>query len=127
MDCGEAMLEQIARLRADGARIAIDDFGSGSSSLARLRSLPFDTVKIDASLIAGIDRDHRARDIAQAVIGLIHSLGAQAVAEGVETPAQLDLLRAMGCDAAQGYAMAPPMTEDDCRAWLSKTHDRIVA
>ena len=127
MDCGPAMLEQIAKLRAAGARIAIDDFGSGSSSLTRLRSLPFDTVKLDASLVAGIDRDGRARDIAQAVIGLIHSLGAQAVAEGVETLAQLDLLRAMGCDAAQGYVIAPPMTEADCRVWLSKTRDRMVA
>ena len=121
------MLEQIAKLRANGARIAIDDFGSGSSSLTRLRSLPFDTVKLDASLVTGIDRDGRARDIAQAVIGLIHSLGAQAVAEGVETLAQLDFLRAMGCDAAQGYAIAPPMTEADCRVWLSKTRDRMVA
>ena len=127
MNCGPAMLEQIAKLRADGARIAIDDFGSGSSSLTRLRSLPFDTVKLDASLVTGIDRDGRARDIAQAVIGLIHSLGAQAVAEGVETLAQLDFLRAMGCDAAQGYVIAPPMTEADCRVWLSKTRERMVA
>ena len=127
MDCGPAMVEQLVSLRQRGARIAIDDFGSGLSSLSRLRSLPFDTVKLDTTLVAGIEHDAAARDIVQAVIGLVHSLGAQAVAEGVETLGQLDVLRVMGCDAAQGYAIAPPMTEEDCRAWLSNTRPRIAA
>lgn len=127
MDCSPAQIAQIARLRAEGARIAIDDFGSGTSSLARLRSMPFDTIKLDNMLIAGIETDAAARDIAQAVIGLIHSLGAQAVAEGVENRRQLDMLRVMGCDAAQGYAIAPPMAEEDVKAWLSSTRDRMVA
>ena len=117
MECGPAVLDQIARLRSDGATIAIDDFGSGLSSLARLRSLPFDRVKLDPSLIAGIDREAGARDILQAVIGLSRGLGAKTVAEGVETRAQLDVLRIMGCDAAQGYAIAPPMTEAEYRIW----------
>ena len=89
--------------------------------------MPFDTVKLDASLVAGIEHDAAARDILQAVIGLVHSLGAQAVAEGVETLGQIDVLRVMGCDGAQGYAIAPPMTEDDCRAWLDNTRARIAA
>ena len=119
MECGPTVLDQIARLRRDGATIAIDDFGSGSSSLARLRSLPFDRVKLDPSLIAGIDRDPAAREIVQAVIGLVRSLGAKTVAEGVENRAQLDVLRVMGCDAIQGYAIAPPMTEAQYRSWQS--------
>lgn len=127
MDCSPAQIAQIIRLRDEGARIAIDDFGSGASSLARLRSMPFDTIKLDNMLIAGIENDPAARGIAQAVIGLIHSLGAQAVAEGVENLRQLDMLRVMGCDAAQGYAIAPPMSEEDFRVWLASTRDRMVA
>jgi diguanylate cyclase len=127
MDCGENILEQIRRLQRAGATIAIDDFGSGSSSLARLRSLPFDSVKLDASLVAGIDSDPAARELAQAVITLVHGLGAKAIAEGVETAAQYDMLRVMGCDAAQGYAIAPPMLEADYRVWAGNTPERIRA
>lgn len=127
MECSTRVLDQICRLQEAGATIAIDDFGSGSSSLARLRSLPFDAVKLDASLIAGIDRDPVARDVVQAVIGLVHSLGARAIAEGVETQAQYDLLCVMGCDAAQGYAIAPPMIEADYRVWAGSARDRMRA
>lgn len=117
MQCATPVLNQFRRLRHHGATIAIDDFGSGASSLARLRSLPFDAVKLDASLIAGIDSDPAARDVIQAVIGLVHSLGARAIAEGVETQGQYDMLRVMGCDAAQGYAIAAPMLEENYRTW----------
>ncbi len=127
MQCGPTMLEQIARLRERGATIAIDDFGSGSSSLARLRSLPFDTIKLDASLVTGIETDAAARDILQSVIGLVHSLGARSVAEGVETQAQVDMLRVMGCSAAQGYALAPPMTEAAYRTWAGSAASRMRA
>ncbi len=127
MDCGSATLQQIAILRRNGARIAIDNFGLGASSLLQLRERPFDSIKLDRSLIADIEHDSAARELVQAVIGLIHSLGARAIAGGVETSGQLDVLRVMGCDAAQGYAIAPPMTEDECRAWASNTRDRIVA
>lgn len=127
MECGPAILDQIARLRSEGATIAIDDFGSGSSSLARLRSLPFDRVKLDPALIVDIERDPAAREIAQAVIGLVHSLGAKTVAEGVETRGQLDVLRVMGCDAVQGYAVAPPMTEAEFRSWQDGPHIKALA
>ncbi len=127
MDCGVATLEQIAQLRRDGARIAIDNFGAGASSLLQLRSRPFDSIKLDRSLIVDIEHDGAAREMVQAVVTLVHSLGARAIAGGVETPGQIEVLRVMGCDAAQGYAIAPPMTEDDCRIWASNTRDRIVA
>jgi diguanylate cyclase (GGDEF)-like protein len=127
LDCGPATIQHIAQLREGGARVAIDNFGAGASSLSQLRALPFDSIKLDGSLIADIERDKAARELAQAVVSMIHSLGARAIAGGVETQGQLDVLRVMGCDAAQGYAIAPPMTEDDCRLWASNTRARIVA
>ena len=117
MECGDVVLREIADLRAKGARISIDDFGAGYSNLARLRQMPIDQIKLDRSLVADIATDAEARTIAQAVIGLIHGLGCTAVAEGVEDEAQIDVLRVMGCDAIQGFAIATPMSEADLIAW----------
>jgi diguanylate cyclase len=118
MEVSEPVLEEIAALRADGARIAIDDFGTGYSNLARLRSMPLDRVKLDPSLIADIDTSEKARVIVQAVIQLIKGVGCEVVAEAVETVAQADILRAMGCDTVQGYIFAAPMFEDEFLAWI---------
>lgn len=123
MQSGPMVLEQLAGLRRDGARIVIDDFGAGTSSLAQLRTVPVDQIKLDSCLIAGIEHDAVAREILQAVIALVHALGATAVAEGVETQAQLDVLRVMGCDAVQGYVFAPPMSEVEYRRWAGSTLD----
>ena len=117
MHCSSEVIEAIALLRADGATIAIDDFGTGYSNLARLRSLPIDRVKLDRSLIEHIADDADARTIAHAVIGLIHGLGCEAVGEGVESAAQAEILRIIGCDVIQGYAIAAPMDEDAFVAW----------
>ncbi|ODP39399.1 putative bifunctional diguanylate cyclase/phosphodiesterase [Sphingomonas turrisvirgatae] len=117
MHCSDEVIDAIAMLRADGASIAIDDFGTGYSNLARLRDLPVDRVKVDRSLIEHVAVEAEARTIAQAVIGLIHGLGCEAVAEGIETQAQLDVLRVIGCDVLQGFAIAPPMAEADFLAW----------
>ena len=117
MHCSDDVIEAIAALRADGASIAIDDFGTGYSNLARLRDLPIDRVKLDRSLIEFVADKAQARTIAQAVIGLIHGLGCEAVAEGIETQAQAEVLRIIGCDIIQGYAVAQPMAEDDFIAW----------
>ena len=118
MEVGEPVLEEIAALRADGARIAIDDFGTGYSNLARLRSMPLDRVKLDPSLIADIDTSEKARVIVQAVMQLIKGVGCEVVAEAVETVAQADILRAMGCDTVQGYIFAAPMFEDEFLSWI---------
>jgi diguanylate cyclase (GGDEF)-like protein len=118
MEVSEPVLAEIGALRADGARIAIDDFGTGYSNLARLRSMPLDRVKLDPSLIADIDSSDKARVIIQAVIQLIKGVGCEVVAEAVETVAQADILRAMGCDTVQGYVFAPPMFEDEFLAWI---------
>jgi EAL domain-containing protein (putative c-di-GMP-specific phosphodiesterase class I) len=118
MEVSEPVLEEIAALQKDGARIAIDDFGTGYSNLARLRSMPLDRVKLDPSLIADIDTSEKARVIVQAVIQLIKGVECEVVAEAVETVAQADILRAMGCDTVQGYIFAAPMFEDEFLAWI---------
>jgi diguanylate cyclase (GGDEF)-like protein len=117
MSCGEAALAEVAKLREGGARVALDDFGSGYSSLTRLSHLPIDRVKIDGTLIADIATHADARTIVQSIIGLAHGLGFEVVAEGVETHDQLEVLRVMGCDAAQGFAIAHPMSETEFLAW----------
>jgi diguanylate cyclase (GGDEF)-like protein len=117
MSCGDVVLAQIVKLREMGVRIALDDFGVGYSSLTKLRNLPIDRVKIDGCLIADIATDSDARTIVHSIIGLAHGLGYEVVAEGVETSDQLNVLRVMGCDAAQGYAIAHPMSETDFLNW----------
>ncbi|MCW4461218.1 EAL domain-containing protein [Sphingomonas sp. BT-65] len=120
MHCSREVIDAIAALRADGASIAIDDFGTGYSNLARLRDLPLDRVKLDRSLVENVATNPEARTIAQAVIGLIHGLGCEVVAEGIETQAQLDVLRVIGCDVLQGYVIAQPMAEDAFIAWAQR-------
>jgi diguanylate cyclase (GGDEF)-like protein len=127
MHCSEDVLDAIATLRADGASVAIDDFGTGYSNLARLRDLPVDRVKLDRSVVENVAVNPEARTIAQAVIGLIHGLGCEAVAEGIESDAQAAVLRVIGCDVLQGYAIAEPMAEDDFIAWARAVEPRRAA
>jgi len=82
--------------------------------------MPLDRVKLDPSLIADIEVNEKARVIVQAVIHLIKGVECEIVAEAVETVAQADMLRAMGCDTVQGYVFAPPMMEEEFLAWTSK-------
>jgi len=117
MDVSEGVIEQIGLLRDAGAQIAIDDFGTGYSNIARLQSMPIDRVKLDQSLIAGIEKSETARVVVQAVIHLIKGVGCEVVAEAVETVSQADILRAMGCDTVQGYVYAAPMSEDEFLEW----------
>ena len=124
MHCSEAALVAIAGLRADGARIAIDDFGTGHSNIARLKTLPIDRVKLDRSLVAPLARRHEARSVAQASIGLIHALGHEAVASGVEHADQADVLRVIGCDVLQGHAVAAPMDEGALMDWVGAREPR---
>ena len=118
MVASESVLREIAALREDGATIAIDDFGTGYSNLARLRAMPLDRVKLDPSLIADIETSEKARVIVQAVIQLIKGVECEIVAEAVETVAQADILRAMGCDTVQGYVFAEPMFEEEFLSWI---------
>ena len=118
MEISEPVLAEIAALRAEGARIAIDDFGTGYSNIARLRAMPLDRVKLDPSLIADIENCEKARIVVQAVIQLIRGVGCEVVAEAVETAAQADILRAMGCDTVQGFVFAPAMFEEEFLDWI---------
>ena len=118
MHCSPAVLAELASLREQGVSIAIDDFGTGYSNLARIRQMPIDRVKLDSTLIAEIDESAQARDIVSAVVHLVHGLGCEAVAEGVERQEQVDVLRAIGCDAIQGYSSGEPMSEGDFLRWL---------
>src|SRR5919107_4615824 len=119
MEVSEVTLAEIASLRQDGATIAIDDFGTGYSNIARLRSMPLDRVKLDPSLIADIESSDKARVVVQAVIQLIKGVDCEVVAEAVETVAQADMLRAMGCDIVQGYVFARPMNEQEFLGWAN--------
>jgi len=98
----------LARLRALGVRISLDDFGTGYSSLSYLQSLPLDTLKIDRSFVAGIGTDEDKGEIIKLIVGLALTLGLEIVAEGIETAAHVDYLRALGCQCGQGYFFAKP-------------------
>jgi diguanylate cyclase len=119
MQCGPEALAAIQALRADGARIAVDQFGTGYSTLMRLKELPVDRYKLDRSVTERIAADAGARAIAQALVGLVHGLGCEAVGEGIESEAQAAMLRVIGCDVIQGYAVAPPMDEATFLAWAA--------
>ena len=101
-----------------GIRIAIDDFGTGYSSLVYLKRFPVHAIKVDQSFVAGLGRNADDTAIVAAIISLAHSLKLTAIAEGVETAAQHDQLRALGCDLAQGYHYAPALTAEDLADYL---------
>jgi EAL domain-containing protein (putative c-di-GMP-specific phosphodiesterase class I) len=104
----QAALDALRRLKAMGLRIAMDDFGTGFSSLSTLHSFPFDKIKIDKQFVDGIGRDARSAVIVKAVLGIGRGLGVPVVAEGVETMDQIVFLRAEGCDELQGYFIGRP-------------------
>jgi len=126
MRCTDEALAALALLRADGVTIAVDNFGTGYSNLARLSELPIDRIKLDRSLTEHIASRAEARIIAHAVISLIHGLGCEAVAEGIENGAQANVLRVIGCDVLQGYAVAPPMDEPTLRLWSRGQPQRLA-
>jgi EAL domain-containing protein (putative c-di-GMP-specific phosphodiesterase class I) len=100
------MLEQ---LRALGVTISIDDFGTGYSSLAYLKRFPLNTLKIDRSFIQDLETNEDDQEITRVIITLGQNLKLKVLAEGVETPGQLDFLRRNGCDLVQGYIYSRPM------------------
>ena len=102
-------IDTVRRLKKIGARIAVDDFGTGHSSLNYLRRFDVDHIKIDRSFVAGIGNELSDETIVKAIIAMGHSLGLTIVAEGVETRDQYDFLRAHGCDRVQGYYFSRPV------------------
>jgi diguanylate cyclase (GGDEF)-like protein len=112
---GRQVLGELRRL---GVRTSIDDYGTGYSSLAYLRHLPADELKLDRSLTADVGTDPRAAAIVEHTVALAHALGLRLVAEGVEDAATRDVLARLGCDIAQGYLIARPMPVADFLSWL---------
>jgi diguanylate cyclase (GGDEF)-like protein/PAS domain S-box-containing protein len=105
-------------LRSMGVTLALDDFGTGYSSLSYLRMFALDKLKLDRSFVEGIGEDIDGQVICDATIGLAHALGLTLVAEGVETEAQLDYLRARGCDLVQGYLFSKPLPALEAEAFI---------
>jgi diguanylate cyclase (GGDEF)-like protein/PAS domain S-box-containing protein len=105
----EHALRVMRELRSLGVQLALDDFGTGYSSLAYLQRFPFDTLKIDRGFVADLSDSGSSLRIVEAVVRLAHGLGLHVVAEGVETEAQLAILRRVGCDEIQGYLLSPPV------------------
>jgi diguanylate cyclase len=113
----------LAELHDMGVRIAVDDFGTGYSSLSYLRQLPVDELKIDRSFIIGMASGEDDA-LVRGIIDLAHNLRLRVVAEGVETVEVRDRLRALGCDAAQGYFIHRPAPAPDVAAWIAAQHPR---
>jgi EAL domain-containing protein (putative c-di-GMP-specific phosphodiesterase class I) len=114
--------DQLAVLRSMGVRVAIDDFGTGWSSLAQLLALPVGTLKIDRSLVVAAERtgDAHPAAVLGAIVALARTLGIRSVAEGVETAEHLDLVRAAGCDLAQGWLLSQPMAAAEMACWAAR-------
>jgi len=111
-DTGHA-LAILAALKQQRIRVSLDDFGTGYSSLSYLHRFPFDNIKIDRSFVCDMDRCEQAIVVVRSIVTLAHSLHLTVTAEGVETQAQLDLLRDLHCDQAQGYLLGRPMSAQD--------------
>jgi diguanylate cyclase (GGDEF)-like protein len=111
-------LQKIGALVQAGVRMAIDDFGMGYSSLAFLKAFPLHTLKIDRLFVNGVAKRPRDAAIARAIIDLGHGLGLQVTAEGIESQAQFDVLRDLGCDALQGFLFAQPLPPAQMQALL---------
>jgi EAL domain-containing protein (putative c-di-GMP-specific phosphodiesterase class I) len=112
--------DQLTVLRSFGVRVAIDDFGTGWSSLAQLFSLPIGTLKIDRSLLTAAERAVAGETgaVLAAIVGLTRTLGISSVAEGIETPEHLRMVRAAGCDLAQGWLLGQPMPAEEIPGWI---------
>ena len=120
-------LRTLRRLKAFGIRIAMDDFGTGYSSLSYLQSFPFDKLKIDRSFVHNLDHNAHSRAIVRAVVGLGRALNLPVVAEGVESSAQLDVLRSETCEEVQGFLTGRPQPIEVFAAYLASDGENVRA
>ena len=113
------VVAELTELRAAGMVIALDDFGTGYSSLNYLRTLPIDIIKIDRSFVQEIEESSEARELVSSILSIARSLNKKVVAEGVETHAQLNILRKLGCDIIQGYLLSRPLPESELKVFMA--------
>ncbi len=109
MSVRDRVVEQLEQLRATGASISLDDFGTGYSSLSYLKRFPISMIKIDQSFTAEILADPVAASIVEAIVSMTRILGLRPMVEGVETREQVQMLKGLGCEVAQGYFFGRPM------------------
>lgn len=119
-------LESLIRLRMLGCGVSIDDFGTGYSSLQRLCDTPCTEIKLDASFVRRMTSNLRAHESIASTISLARHLGLSVVAEGIETPEQLQLLKVLGCDAGQGYLFAAPMPVEHYVHWRGDRQESMA-
>ena len=117
----ERVQDTLARLSAMGLKIMIDDFGIGYSSLAYLKNLPVDGIKVDRSFVTAMTRNDNDAAIVRASVDLAHNLGLEVVAEGIETEDVLHRLQELGCDAGQGLYISRPLVADDLLLWVQQS------
>ena len=115
----EAVQAQLRELKTLGLTVALDDFGTGYSSLSSLHALSVDTLKIDRSFVSQVDLNPHHHVLIQATILVANSLGMGTVAEGIETEAQAEVVRRLGCLKGQGYLFSRPLLAADLPAWLA--------
>jgi diguanylate cyclase (GGDEF)-like protein/PAS domain S-box-containing protein len=120
MEKAQDAAEMLSQLKALGVKLSIDDFGTGYSSLSYLHSFPFDILKIDRSFVCRMGTDNESTGIVETILTLAQKLGKKAVAEGVETEAQVEALRALGCGYAQGYLFSRPVWWGAAEKLISK-------
>lgn len=127
-DTGEEAAQTMQSLKSLGVTLAVDDFGTGYSSLSYLRRLPLDVLKIDRVFVRNLPEDSKDEAVVRALLDLAHALDMRVVAEGVETQAQWDRLRILGCDSAQGYLFCRPMPAEELTRMLeTKGASRLFA
>lgn len=124
LEAGPGVWETLARIRATGVHLGLDDFGTGLSSLTRLRDFPITYVKVAQSFVRGIGTRKGDRELVEAVVRVARAVGLHVVAEGVEQQGQRDTLVALGCTRLQGHLVARPLPPDDVTAWLEEAVQR---
>jgi EAL domain-containing protein (putative c-di-GMP-specific phosphodiesterase class I) len=121
VECYEATNATIRALRSHGMRFHLDDFGAGYATPLHLKRLAISTVKLDREFVQGIPTSDADRTVVSALIAIARAFGCSVVAEGVETGEILEALAALGCDEAQGYAIARPMPGDEVLGWIRRS------
>jgi EAL domain-containing protein (putative c-di-GMP-specific phosphodiesterase class I)/ActR/RegA family two-component response regulator len=120
MEQRQNALDVIGRLKLKRFHLSIDDFGTGHSSLSQLKDMPFDELKIDRSFVHGAATDDTRRAICSATLRMSAQLGMEVVAEGIETPEDLETLVRLGCQCGQGYLFSQPLAPTEATAWLKR-------